>query len=115
MQIGLVREDAPQRRRDLPVGQDSRGDLIEQRLKQVVVDAVDERHVHLHIRQTLCGGEAAEPAADYHHTGTVGGPRGHSADRLLGVAAELLAHRREHLIGEVVEIARTEAREERAR
>src|SRR5690242_15261157 len=38
-----------------------------------------------------------------------------SADRLLGVAAKLLAHRREHLIGEVVEVARAEAREQRAR
>ena len=34
---------------------------------------------------------------------------------LLGVAAELLAHRGEHLVGEVVEVAGREARVERAR
>jgi len=43
-------------------------DLIEQRLKQMMIVAVDYREVHVCSPQLTCGVEAAESGSDNHHT-----------------------------------------------
>ena len=40
------------------------GDLVEQRLEQVVIGAIDHRHAHRRARQRPRGEQAAEAAAD---------------------------------------------------
>ena len=76
--IGLVTQDLAQRRRDVRRRQAGRCHLVQQRLKQVVVDAVDERDVQRRLGQGARGPEAGETAANDHQLGTrarlVGGP-----------------------------------------
>jgi hypothetical protein len=43
-------------------------DLIEQRLKEVVIVAVDYREMYVRSPQLACGVEAAETGSDDHHT-----------------------------------------------
>ena len=52
------------RRRDLALRQDPRGHLVQQRLEQMVVDAVDEGEVHGRALQEPGGEQPPEPAAD---------------------------------------------------
>ena len=63
----VLAHDAPERRRDLAHREDSRRDLVEQRLKEVVVRTVDERDLDVALAQELRGEEAAEAAADDDH------------------------------------------------
>ena len=60
-------QDPANRRRDLALGEDPRRQLVEQRLEQVVVGAVDEGHVDLGTPQELGREEPAEAAADDDH------------------------------------------------
>ena len=66
LRVALVAEDVPERRRDVPLRQDARRHLVEQRLEEVVRLPVDQRHVDGRPAQRLRGGEAAEAAADDH-------------------------------------------------
>ena len=52
--------------RDVALGEDAGGQLIQQRLEQMVVRAVDDRHVDVGAPQRLGGEQAAEPGADDH-------------------------------------------------
>ena len=62
--VVLPAQDAAQRRRDLGLGEDARRHLVEQRLEQVVVGAVDQRDLDRRAAQRARGGQAAEAAAD---------------------------------------------------
>jgi hypothetical protein len=64
--IRVAAEDVPGRRGDVTLGQDARRHLIEQRLEQVMVGAVDHGHLHRSTPQGLRGGQPAEARADYH-------------------------------------------------
>ena len=55
---------AAQRRRDLALGEDAGRHLVEQRLEQVVVGAVDERDLDRRALQRLGRVEPAEATAD---------------------------------------------------
>ena len=57
----------PDRRGDLPRREHAGGDLVEQRLEEVVVAAVDQRDVHRHVGESPDGQEAAEAPADDDH------------------------------------------------
>ena len=58
-------EDRAQGLRDLARTESPRSDLVEQRLEQVEVAAVDERHIDSIVATQVAGGiEATEPAAD---------------------------------------------------
>ena len=57
-------QDVPQRWRDLALGQDSGRQLVEQRLEEVVVPGVDERHLHGRPAQELRSEQPAEAASD---------------------------------------------------
>ena len=52
--------------RDLPFGEDARRHLVEQRLEEVVVGAVDDRDPDRLAAERPGGEEAAEAAADDH-------------------------------------------------
>ena len=65
--VALVAEDVPQRRRDLPFGEDAGRDLIEQRLEQVVGLAIDERDVDRRPAERARREQSAEAAAHDHH------------------------------------------------
>ncbi len=64
LDVFLVAEDFAQRPGDVGGREAGRGHLIEQRLEEVVVAAVDERHVHLLALELLDGFQPAEAAAD---------------------------------------------------
>jgi hypothetical protein len=64
LDVPVVLEDVAQRRRDLPLGQDPGGHLVEQRLEQVVLRAVDERDRGVAAAQRPCREEPAEAAPD---------------------------------------------------
>ena len=66
LRVALVAKDVAERRCDVPLRQDARRDLVEQRLEEVVRLPVDHRHVDRRPAQRLRGGEAAEAAADDH-------------------------------------------------
>ena len=50
--------------------QAARRDLIQERLEEVLVAAVDQRHVDRRAGERLCGGEPAEARANNHHART---------------------------------------------
>ncbi len=52
---------------DLRRGQHGQRHLVKQRLKRVMVAAVDDGHFHRQFRQSLGGMEAAKPSADDDH------------------------------------------------
>ena len=59
-----------QRRRDGTLGENPRGQLVEQGLEGVVVGAVDERDLDGHAPQELGREQPAEATADDHHAMT---------------------------------------------
>jgi hypothetical protein len=65
--VGLVPQNVADRRSYVAFGEDAGRHLIEQRLKKVVVGAVDHRHVDIGSPKCLCGEEAGESGADDHH------------------------------------------------
>ena len=52
---------------DFRGGERCRPDLVEQRLKQMVVALIDDGDANARALQSLCDGESAEAAADDHH------------------------------------------------
>ena len=68
-------QDPADRRRDVAGRQRRRRHLIEQRLEQVVVVAVEERDAHRRTLQRLRGREPAEAAADDHDVRRASGMR----------------------------------------
>jgi hypothetical protein len=65
--VGLLPDHAAQRRGDEAIGQDPGGDLIQQRLEQMVVGPVHDRDVDLGSGQGTRSPDPAEPAADDDH------------------------------------------------
>jgi hypothetical protein len=65
--VALALEDRPQRRGDLPRGERTRGDLVEQRLEEMEVPAVDQRDVDAGPPQAPHRLEAGEATADDDH------------------------------------------------
>src|SRR3989454_7326321 len=65
--VGGSAQDGPQRDRDVGRVQRSRGDLVEQRLEEVVVAPVEQRDPHGAVGERPCGVEPAETAAHDHH------------------------------------------------
>jgi len=60
-------QNPPQRRRDLPRREHAGGDLVEKRLKGMVVLAIHQRDLDRLARQGLRGIETTEPTTnDYH-------------------------------------------------
>ena len=58
-------QHVPQRRRDLAGREDAGGHLVQQRLEEVVVPAVEQRHVDtVDVSEEAAGGQPAEAAAD---------------------------------------------------
>ena len=51
--VPLVAQNVADRRRDVPLGENPRRDLIEQRLKQVVVRPVNDAHIDIGTPQRL--------------------------------------------------------------
>ena len=62
--VPLPMEDASDRRRDISRREPRRRDLVEQRLKQVVVVAIDDGDVERRLRQLLGRRKAAESCSD---------------------------------------------------
>ena len=65
--VALVPQDVPQRRGDLPFGEDACRDLVEQRLEQVVGLAIDEGDVDRRPAERARREQAAEASAHDHH------------------------------------------------
>ena len=63
----LPAEDAPDGRRDVARVQRRRRYLVEERLEEVVVAPIDQRHLHRSAAQRLGGVETPEPAAQDGH------------------------------------------------
>jgi hypothetical protein len=63
--IGVAAEDVPDRWGDVALGHDAGRHLVEQRLEEVMVGAVDHGYVDRSVPQGLRGGQAAEARADY--------------------------------------------------
>ena len=65
--VRLVPQQPADRRRDVGRGEGGRGDLVQQRLEEVVVRAIE--HDELHVRSPECPRrvQPAEPTADDHH------------------------------------------------
>ena len=64
-------QDLPQRRRDVGRGECGGRDLVEERLEQVMVAAVDQDHVDVSPREGAHRPQPAEAAADDDHTGSL--------------------------------------------
>ena len=64
LDVRLMTEDPADRRRDVAGRQPGRRDLIEERLKDVVVAPVDEQNIDRRVTKCFCGVEPAETAAD---------------------------------------------------
>ncbi len=69
-------EDPADRGRDVAGRQRRRRDLVEQRLKEVIVVAVEQRDPQPCVPENFHGGKAAEPAADHDHVLGPFGPFG---------------------------------------
>src|SRR5215472_10990322 len=63
--ICLTRKDATDRRSDVGRRQSRSGDLVEKRLKQMVIAAVDNRHIRIDAGEPHRRGKAAEPGPDH--------------------------------------------------
>ena len=61
LRVALVAEDVPERRRDVPLRQHSRRDLVEQRLKEVMRLPVDHGHVDRHPRNAFAAARPPKP------------------------------------------------------
>ena len=64
VRIPLGSQDGAHRLGDIRRRQRGRGDLVQQRLKEVIVVAVDDQHVRRSAPQRLGGEQSAEPAPD---------------------------------------------------
>ena len=64
----VAAEHAAQGHRDLSLGEDASGALVEQRLEQVMGGAVDHRHLHRAVPERAGSEKAGEAAADDHHS-----------------------------------------------
>jgi hypothetical protein len=62
--VFLVPKNEPDRRGDVTRRQDGRGDLIEQRLKQVVVVTVHQGDLHVRARKPAGTRKSGEPGSD---------------------------------------------------
>ena len=69
-------EDGPERLGDVAGRDGPGGDLVEQRLEQVEIAPVDERHREEWIARKLAGGVQAGEAAAHHDGAVTGGQRG---------------------------------------
>ena len=77
--VGLAPEDAAQGRGDLAGGEDAGPHLIEQRLEEMMVGAVDEGDVDREVAEGVRGAHAPEPTTDDHDPVSVSGGRlGHN-------------------------------------
>ncbi len=65
--IALFPEQMANRRGDVARRQHGSRDLIEQRLKEMVIRAVNQRHANRRVSQGAGGGQSSETAADDHH------------------------------------------------
>ena len=64
--VPLVAENVTDRQRDVPLGQNARRELMQQRLNQMVICPVDDGDIDLGAPQRLRRRESAESAADDH-------------------------------------------------
>jgi hypothetical protein len=71
--VGAAFKRRADRRRALAGGQRARRDLIEERLEEVVVHAVDDRHVDVGVAELERSGKPAEPGADDHDPAALAG------------------------------------------
>ena len=71
--VVVAAQDVPNRWGDLPSREDAGRELVEQRLEEVVVPCVDERHVDGCPPEELRGEQPAEPASDDDHPVVVHG------------------------------------------
>lgn len=62
--VALIAHHAADCWRDQAFREDARGHLIQQRLEQVMVRAVDDCDIHIRLREGLSGVDAAETSAD---------------------------------------------------
>ncbi len=67
LDVVVLAQDPADRGRDLSLGEDSGRELVQQRLEQVIVDAVDQGHLHRSPLEEPCGEEAAEATAHNDH------------------------------------------------
>jgi len=67
LQTGHIGEDRANRLSDVGGGEASRGDLIEQRLEQVVVGLIDERHLCAGMAKLFAEGEPTESCTQDQH------------------------------------------------
>ena len=65
--VRLAPEDVADRRRDVALGKDPGGHLLEQRRKHVMVRSVDDRHVDLGPAERPGRKQAPEPRSDDYH------------------------------------------------
>ena len=65
--VAVLAHDVAQRLGDLSRRQHSRGDLVQQGLEEVVVAAVDQRHVDGSVPEGADGGQATESPSDNDH------------------------------------------------
>jgi hypothetical protein len=64
VRVALPAQDRPERRRDVAGGQQRRRHLVQQRLEQVVVRAVDQRDLGVRALQAAHHAQPAEPTSD---------------------------------------------------
>ena len=69
LNVVLLANQLAQGRCDVSTGHQTRGNLIEQRLKQVEVALINQRDAHIGIGQSLAGMHSGKTAADDHHMG----------------------------------------------
>jgi len=62
--VSLVAQDVPDRRRDISFGENTRRHLIQERLKEVVVAAVDNSYINLSAPQCSSSEQTPEATAD---------------------------------------------------
>ena len=70
--VALVAQDVPDRRRDVALGENPRCHLVQQRLEEMVVVAVDDGHVHGGVSQSPGREQTTEAAAHDRDTMTAG-------------------------------------------
>ena len=73
--VGVV-QDVADGRGDLALGQDARGHLVQQRLEEMMVRAVDDGDAHRFALERPRGEEPAEATADDHHVVAAVGRQG---------------------------------------
>src|SRR3954464_3362580 len=61
LDVAVLAQDAAYRRRDFPLRQDAGRHLVEQRLEEVVVHPVDQRHLHRCVLQEAAAKRPPKP------------------------------------------------------